>query len=254
MNELFTFYSITPAEWVMTVIACMAIGGAKSGLAGLAMFSIPVMAGIFGGRASAGLVLPILCVGDVFAVIHYHHHTGWNHIRRLSPWVLSGIIIGLFVGKNVSDSQFTLLIGIILLVGVAIMAIREARHGYIPVPDNRWFPAVIGIAAGFSTMIGNSAGPVMAIYLLSMKLPKDGIIGTAAWFFMIVNLFKVPLHVIFWGTITPATLMFDAVMIPAVALGAFIAVRLVKLIPERPYRIFIIVVITLAALKLVLPV
>ena len=102
-------------------------------------------------------------------------------------------------------------------------------------------------------MIGNSAGPVMAIYFLSMKLPKNSLIGTAAWFFMIVNLFKVPLHAIFWATITPATLLFDAAMIPAVALGALAGVRLVKLIPERPYRIFILVVITLAALKLVLP-
>ena len=252
MNDLFAFYSLTPAEWVMAVIACMAIGGAKSGLSGLAMFSIPVMAGIFGGRASAGLVLPILCVGDVFAVRHYHHHTSWPHIWRLIPWVFTGIVIGLLIGKSVSDSQFTLMIGVILLVGVAIMAVREARHGSIPVPNNRWFPAIIGIAAGFSTMIGNSAGPVMAIYYLSMKLPKNSIIGTAAWFFMIVNLFKIPLHAIFWGTITPATLAFDVLMIPAVALGAFIAVRVVKLIPERPYRIFILVVITLAALKLVI--
>ncbi len=253
MAELFTYYSITPAEWILAVVACMAIGSAKSGLAGLAMFSIPVMADIFGGRASTGLVLPILCVGDIFAVIHYHHHAAWNHILRLIPWVTVGIFIGLLVGNRISDSMFTLMIGVILLIGVVIMAFREARHGTIPVPAGRWFPAIIGMAGGFSTMIGNAAGPVMAIYLLSMKLPKNSIIGTAAWFFMIVNLFKLPLHTIFWGTITPATLMFDAVMIPAVAFGAYAGVRLVRLIPERPYRVFILVVITLAALKLVLP-
>lgn len=67
---------------------------------------------------------------------------------------------------------------------------------------------------------------------------------------MIVNLLKVPLHVFFWGTITFQTVSLNAVMIPAIAAGAFIGVKIVKKIPEKPYRIFIIVMITITVVKM----
>ena len=99
-------------------------------------------------------------------------------------------------------------------------------------------------------MIGNAAGPVMALYLLSMRLPKNQFIGTAAWFFFIVNLSKVPFHVLAWGTITRHTFLFDVMLIPAVAAGAFLGIWLVRLIPERAYRIFIMASTMAAALLL----
>ena len=99
-------------------------------------------------------------------------------------------------------------------------------------------------------MIGNAAGPVMALYLLSMRLPKNQFIGTAAWFFFIINLIKVPFHVAIWETITWSSFLFDILMIPAVAIGAFLGIWLVKFFPERAYRIFIIATTLLAAILL----
>ena len=99
-------------------------------------------------------------------------------------------------------------------------------------------------------MIGNAAGPVMALYLLSMRLPKNQFIGTAAWFFFIINLIKVPFHVVVWNTITWPSFLFDILMIPAVAIGAYLGIWLVKLFPERVYRIFVIATTLLAAIFL----
>ena len=92
----------------------------------------------------------------------------------------------------------------------------------------------------------------MSIYLLSMRLPKNAFIGTAAWFFLIINLLKLPLQILFWKNIDAATLTFDAIMIPGIAAGAFIGIRVAGKIPERAYRIFVMVMTGIAALMLFL--
>jgi len=228
----------------------MLIGMSKTGVAGAATIVVPIMAAMFGGKVSAGLVLPMLCVADLFAVAYYHRHAQWHYVWRLLPWAVSGIIIGLLVGQNISDYQFTRLIAIIVLISVALMAIGEWRGGKLIVPTTWWFSALFGLVGGFATMIGNAAGGIMAVYLLSMHLPKNRFIGTGAWFFLIINLFKIPFHVFNWGTIDVHTFTLDLAMFPAIMIGAFVGVRIVKYIPEKPYRIFIIVTTALAAIKL----
>jgi hypothetical protein len=90
----------------------------------------------------------------------------------------------------------------------------------------------------------------MALYLLSMRLPKYSFIGTGAWFFFIVNLSKVPLHIWSWKTITLNSFMLDVLVIPAVAVGAFLGIWLVRLLPEKFYRLLVIVTTLLSALLL----
>ena len=107
-----------------------------------------------------------------------------------------------------------------------------------------------GLAAGFTTMIGNAAGAITSIYLLSMRLPKNTFIGTAAWFFLIINLLKVPLQVFFWENISAATLTFNALMVPAIAVGAVIGIIAAGKIPERAYRVFVMVMTGVAGLLL----
>jgi uncharacterized membrane protein YfcA len=192
----------------------------------------------------------MLCVGDIFAVTYYHRHADWGHVRRLMPWAVAGILVALTVGAALPERLFSRMLALIVLIGVAVMVWRELRGSRLRIPSSGWFPALMGLAGGFTTMIGNAAGPVMSLYLLSMRLPRDTFIGTAAWFFMIVNLLKLPLHAFVWRTITPRSLAFDALMIPAIAAGAWAGVTLVRHIPERAYRWFIIAATVLAAGKL----
>ena len=83
-----------------------------------------------------------------------------------------------------------------------------------------------------------------------MHLPKNKFIGTGAWFFFIVNVLKVPLHITVWKTINWESFLFDVVMIPGIIAGAFLGIYLVKLFPERAYRIFIIGTTLVAAFLL----
>ena len=110
----------------------------------------------------------------------------------------------------------------------------------------------MGVLGGFATMIGNVAGPIFAIYLLAMHLPKNKFIGTGAWFFLIINLSKFPLHVFIWKTVSWNTLTLDLLMLPAIALGAFLGVKLVKKISDEIYRTAVIVITALSAFLLLI--
>ena len=99
-------------------------------------------------------------------------------------------------------------------------------------------------------MIGNLAGAFTNLFFLAMRLPKNEFVGTAAWLFLITNLFKLPFHLFVWETISIETLTINLKLIPAILLGLLTGVRLVKLINEKQYRIFILVVTAIGAIAI----
>jgi len=243
-------FQLNPEQWFWVLLCALFVGMAKTGIAGIGMLIVPILATIFGGRSSAGILLPMLSMADIFAVAYYHRHAEWKYVIKLLPSTVVGVLVGLFVGNIINDEQFKHLMAILIIVGLGIMVWRERKKDIAAIPHNWIFSSIAGLLGGFSTMIGNAAGPVMSIYFLSMMLPKNSFIGTGAWFFLIINLFKIPFHITVWKTIDINTFTLDLAMLPAITLGAFLGVKLVKYIPEKPYRIFIIVTTALAAIKL----
>jgi len=211
---------------------------------------VPLLANAFGGRPSVGLLLPILIFADIFAVTWYNRHARWKHIVRLLPWAFAGIILATLIGKSISDQTFNRLLAALVVGGIAILVWRDIRSDKLKIPQSRWFAGGLGLLGGFSTMIGNAAGPVMALYLLSMRLPKNSFIGTGAWFFFIGNVSKVPMHSWSWKTISLNSFVLDVMVIPAVAAGAILGIWLVRLLPEKFYRLLVIVTTLLSALLL----
>jgi uncharacterized membrane protein YfcA len=222
----------------------------KTGLSGAGNLAIPLMAFLFGGKPSTGIILPLLCMADVLAVIYYHRHADWKQIFRILPWALAGVLVAVFVGQYISDHTFKTIIGGCILLSVGLMFWTDVFKQKFEVPDKHWYHGVFGLTGGFATMIGNAAGPIMAIYLQSMKLPKNVYIGTGAWFFLIVNYSKVPFQIIVWKNINWATLGFDFLMLPAIAAGAWLGIKLVNLLPDKHYRVFILVSTAISAVLL----
>ena len=238
--------------WLLVILCALMIGMAKTGINALGTLVVPIMAFIFGGMPSSGLVLPMLVMADLFGVAYYHRSADWKTLVKVLPWAFAGIMAGLFTGKNISAEQFKHLIGILVIISLGIMVwleIRKSRKGE-PVPHKVWFAIPFGIMGGFSTMIGNAAGPIMGVYLLSMNFYKKTFIGTTAWFFFIVNVFKLPLQIWGWHNITLQTLGFNLMLLPAIALGAFAGIRIVKLMHESAYRWFIVAATFLSAIAL----
>lgn len=250
--ELLSTLHISPLEWTIIMACGMLIGMSKVGVPGVSMIVVPALAFIFGAKQSTGVLLPILMMADLFGVAYYRRHANWNHLIKVIPWAVVGLLIALWVGEMVNDKQFKNLIAILVFLSIALMLWQDKRKGTNLFPDKWWFAAAMGVLGGFATMIGNVAGPVFAIYLLAMHLPKNSFIGTSAWFFMIINFTKFPLQFFVWNNIKPETLIVDLVTLPAIALGAFVGFKIVKIIPEHTYRGFVIVITAISAFLLLL--
>jgi uncharacterized protein len=225
------------------------IGMAKTGVHGSGMVAVPLLASVFGGQLSSGIMLPILIFADCMGVWYYHQHASWSHLKKLFPWAAGGILLGTVAGDHIPDQLFRGIMAVIIFISVGIM-IWFRQKGKDEVPTAPAFVITTGIMAGFTSMIGNLAGSVMAVYLLSMRLPKNEFIGTAAWFFLILNVFKLPFHIFWWKTITLPVFLMDLTTIPVIALGAIAGIFIVKNVSEKTYRTFIIVMTLIAAIMM----
>ncbi len=249
-----TLFSFTLTYTEIIIILCVALltGMAKTGVHGAGMLSVPLLANVFGGLLSSGVMLPMLVLADVFGVWYYHRHASWHHLKILFPWAAVGIVAGTITGTYINDQIFKMMMAITILVSVIIMLWLERLGQPNKIPAHKSFAITTGIAGGFTSMVGNLAGSVMSVYLLSVRLPKNAFIGTTAWFFLVVNWFKVPFHVFGWHTISWNTVWFDLTLLPLIMLGALLGIIIVKALSETMYRWFIIIMTLVAAIGMVI--
>ena len=238
-------------EWAIAFFACMLLGMSKAGIKGIAIVFVTLMALVFGSKESTGVVLPLLTVGDIFAVRYYHQHAERKHLKKLLPWLFAGVILGTWLGYGINEELFQQGMAVIIIISLIMMVVMDIRK-VKSVPGHWSFGGAMGLSAGFTTMVGNLAGAFTNVYFLAMQLPKNRFIGTAAWLYLLLNLFKLPFHVFVWKTVNADSLIKSSVLVPAVILGIFVGIKLVGKIPEKWYRRFIIVMTFLGALALFL--
>lgn len=231
-------------QMLLLALSAVIIGISKTGLQGLGTLAVPIMAIAFGAKPSTGLILPMLCIADLFGVIYYRRSVEWRYIFKLLPAAILGFFVALVVDKSVLPSNFNLLMAGCIGSGLLVLLLSKEKIEHIG--SKWWFAPLFGLAGGFTTMIGNAAGPIMMIYLLSMRLPKLSFVGTSAWFFLIVNYLKLPLQIFAWGNITGQTLMLDLFSLPFIAIGAVIGVYTTKLLSESRFRSAIIILTVLS--------
>jgi uncharacterized membrane protein YfcA len=242
--DILSAYSI--GNWALILVAAFIIGLSKAGLKGIDMLNVTIMAIVFGGKASTGVVLPLLCAADIGAVMYYNRHAQWKHFWKLVPWMVIGILIGVYAGKDLNEAVFRKIMAVIIIITVAIMITMEFRKTE-SIPTNKLFVAGTGLAAGFTTMLGNLAGAFSNIYFLAMRMPKNDFIGTAAWVFLVINLFKLPFQVFYWKNITATSLQTDLLLLPALALGFWAGLKIVAKIKDDNYRKVVIVLTLIGA-------
>ena len=238
---------ITLTSWILASFAAFVIGMSKAGIKGIAVINVTFMALAFGAKESTGMVVPLLILADIFAVIYYNRHTQWTYVFKVLPWMIFGVLIGVFIGKDLPESLFRIGMAIIIIITVFMMYWWD-RKKEKTVPTHWTFSSSIGTLAGITTMVGNLAGAFSNIYFLAMRLPKNHFIGTAAWLFLIVNVFKLPFHIFVWHTISAESLFLNLKLLPGIFLGFFVGVRIIKLINEVFFRKMILVLTALGAI------
>ena len=234
----FSMWIQSPSDRGMLFLSALLIGMSKTGIQGISLLAVPLMAMIFGAKPSTGLILPILCVADLVAVLYYRRIAEWKYVLKLLPAALAGFAVALLVDKHVPPVEFKYMMGGCLLAVLVVMFWSEWKGKENSLSSCWWYGPLFGLLGGFTTMIGNAAGPVMAIYLLSVKMPKYSFVGTNAWFFLVINYLKIPVQVLAWDNITTSSLLLDACTVPFVLLGGLLGILLVKRLPEKGFRYF----------------
>lgn len=221
--------------FILAALAGVLMGFSKTGMPGTSIPAIALLAGAFAddAEASVGAMLPVLLVTDVFAVAYYRRHTQWRRLAKLFPSVVLGAIPGYLVLHIFTGNQLRPVLGVLIL-GLFVLEIVRRIYGWEKMPGRFWFTIILGVLAGFATMVGNAAGPVMALYLVACGLEKEKFIGTCAWFFFILNMSKI---IPFWsqGMLAPYILR-TSVWVSLFAIGG--ALLGIYLLPRMPQKLF----------------
>jgi hypothetical protein len=244
--------ALEPWQWGLAALAAFLIGVAKTGISGLGIFAIVIFASVLPARESVGIVLAILIAADLVAVTIYRREADWGHLLRLFPWAAAGVVLGALTTGRIDDELMRLLIGVIV-VALSVLQFVRSRHAVANEERAwpRWLSAATGLLAGFTTMVANAAGPLMVIYLLAMRLPKLVFIGTTAWFFLVLNLFKVPFSLSL-GLISLQSLGLSAQLIPFAVLGALTGRPLVARIDQQLFERIALALSFVAGVRLLL--
>lgn len=181
-------------DWSVLVTAAVLVGFAKTAIGGIGAIATALFAAVLPARESTGALLPLLLAGDLLAVASYRRHADWPVLLRLFPSVAAGVVLGAVFVARVDDTVMRRTIGAVLVLLVALTLVQRARRTQIEV-QGRTASLCFGLTAGFTTMVANAGGPVMSIYLLAAGGSVLGFLGTGAWFFFLVNLFKLPFSI-----------------------------------------------------------
>ncbi|MCF7960315.1 MAG: sulfite exporter TauE/SafE family protein [Pirellula sp.] len=240
----------SPFGWLLLAIAAFGIGITKSGFSGVSMVHVILFAHVFGARESTGIVLPMLIAGDIFAMTVYGKHANWKYVRRMFGPAMIGVVAGWLLMFRLDEKYYRPLIGTIILGLTVLQIIRIWKEEWLAdVPHARWFAWSMGILVGLTTMLANAAGPVFGLYLLAIGLPKMEFVGTAAWFFLLLNISKIPFS---WslGLIRLDTLALNAALMPLIGLGLWIGTMVVRRIPQKLFDSLILIFTGVAALRM----
>lgn len=244
--------TLTNIQWLVISLTALSIGMSKTGVQGIMLMVVPLMAMAFGAKESTGVILPMLCMADIIAVAYYKRIADWKIVAKLLPTAILGFFLAIGVDNMIPNGQFRQLMGWTLMLALIVMIWNEIFGKENRWMKKWWYAAIFGLLGGFTTMIGNAAGPVMSVYLLSMRKEKMEYIGINAWFFLVVNLLKVPLQAFVWDNITWDSLQLNLVMLPVIGIGSLIGIRIVKLLPEKIFRRFIQIVTILSVILMII--
>lgn len=240
-----------PSIWLPAIGAALCVGLAKTGFGGLGIVAVVLFAQIFPAKESTGALLPLLIVGDLLGVFFYRRHANWRDLSNLLPPTLAGIACGWWIMPRIPDGIFGAFLGWLILALMGITVLQRSFPGLLRGAENHPTLGVLaGWATGVTTMLANAAGAITAFYFLARRMDKMTFVGTAAWYFLIVNVCKIPFST-HLGLINFDSLRFDLLLLPVVLAGGLLGRVLLRRVPQRAFEWITILLATASALRLI---
>ena len=251
-----------PDTWTPLLLGAVGVcvflyGFSKTAMPVAGVLAGPVLAAALGATVASGLMVPLLILGDLFALAYYRQHADWRLIRRLVPGVLLGFAVTAVLFRFLPVSTLGRIIGLLILASVGLEVWRrwDERHhgdGDEPAPmRSRAGMVFFGTLAGMTTMAANAGGTAMTLYLVKMRVSMLAFMGTSAWFFFVINLIKVPV-IGGLGFITAETLVADLWLSPLIVVGALVGVAVFRRMDERVFTTVALALSALAAIWLII--
>lgn len=243
--------ALSPFDWFL---AALIVGASKTGLPGGVTLAVALFAQLFPARESTGALLPVLICADVLAVSLLRKPPNWRLLLHIFPWTALGVLLGWGLLSRIDNAQLRLIIGGLIVSMTLYQLARRFQGSSSPPPSgsSRVFTASMGTAAGITTMIANAAGPFMTFYLLAMRMGKLEFVVVNAWFFLVINSFKVPFAANL-GLITWDSLRFDLLLAPLVLAGALLGRWMLRRIRQRVFELVVLLLALVGGLRLLMP-
>lgn len=207
----------------VVVIGCCVLltGLSKTAMPVAGVVSGTVLAATLTPTVAAGFLVPLLLVGDVFALARYRQHVQWRLIGRLVPGLVAGFVAMAIAFRYLDTGLLSRILGALILISFGLEVLRRRSRVQAVVESRgpaRVQAAFFGSLAGMTTMAANAGGTAMTLYLIAMRVPMLAFMGTSAWFFAFLNLAKVPV-VLGLGLVTEQTLVVGAWYLPVLFAG-----------------------------------
>ncbi len=226
-----SFFEISPepAFIVVALLAVVITGLSKSGLGGgLGQLSVPFMALYISPVAAAAIMLPILCIIDLFNIWRYRKDFNGANVMVMVPGAILGISIGAMTFSYVDDNMIRLLLGVISVIFSLTYFIQQAP---VNADSNKGkvIGSICGAIAGFTSFVAHAGGGPVKMFLLPQRLSTRAFIGTQVYFFFVINQLKIWPY--FWlGQFSSENLTISLMLLPAVPLGVWLGWKLVDII------------------------
>jgi hypothetical protein len=248
----------------VAILAALFIGLSKAGFGGgLGMLTTPLCVLAFGPKDAIGILLPLLCTGDLFSIYHYWGKWERKNLVYLLPGVVVGVVIGVQLIGRFSARELNLAIGLLAVAFVTFQLVKDAvfraEGAFEP---SHAFGIPCGIASGITSTFAHGAGPVVSMFLIPQRLPKVTYVGTTVLVFTWINWIKLPFYCldrnwVDWGWVPSVgiingdTLRLSALLLPVVPIGVWLGVWLNRKFSEEGFFKVIYALVFLAGVQLI---
>lgn len=219
-------------------------GLSKLGIPAALVFS-PILAGVYGGKASAGIIIIPVIVSDLIVMYIYRKNVDKKVLIKILPLTILGIIAAVIFGNNISDELFKRSMGIIIFIIGVLTLLKNFKI------DFSKLSFLFGFLGGIAAFIGNVSGPMMSIYLLNIEMDREKFLGTRTWFYFIINLIKVTLYVLVLKNIQIETFKLTSIAVPFVFVEVFLGKYFIEKMNQNMFEKFILIISMISGLKLI---
>jgi hypothetical protein len=241
MIDIFVFYPIA-------VLAILIVGISKSGFGGgLGVLAVPLMSLVIPPPQAAAILLPLLCVMDVFSLWHYRKIWDKRNLIILLPAALVGIFIGAEFFHYLSDDHIRILVGVLSVLFVLNYFLKQT---HINKTDKSISKGLFwGSVAGFTSFGVHAGGPPVNLYLLPQKMPKSLFVGTTVVFFTLVNYIKLVPYA-YLGQLHLGNLSTSLILAPLAPVGVWLGIKLHHQVKEKLFYTLCYIFLFVTGLKL----